>query len=75
MGFRVVITKPAINDLAEIVCYIAGDNPEAATRVGNGLIDRAESLGELPYRGRVFPNAKSRVAGRLFGSHTGLFTG
>ena len=60
MGIRVVITKPALNDLAEIVRYIAGDNPEAATWVGNGLIDRAESLAELPLRGRMVPERKQR---------------
>ena len=60
MGFRVVITKPAIGDLAEIVRFIASDNPAAAARVGNGLIDRAESLRELPLRGRVVPERKQR---------------
>jgi toxin ParE1/3/4 len=58
MGFRVVITKPAINDLAEAVRYIAAENPDAALRVGNGLIGRAESLQELPLRGRVVPERK-----------------
>jgi plasmid stabilization system protein ParE len=32
MDFRVEITDPAIDDLAEIVSYIAQDNPDAAAR-------------------------------------------
>jgi addiction module RelE/StbE family toxin len=58
MGFRVVITKPAINDLAEIVRYISRENPAAGAQTGFQLIEKAESLGELPLRGRVVPERK-----------------
>ena len=58
MGFRVVITRPAVNDLAEIVRYISRDNPAAAERMGLKLIDLAESLRDLPMRGRVVPERK-----------------
>lgn len=60
MDFRVVITKPAINDLAEIVRFIAGSNPVVAARVGNGLIDRSESLRQLPLRGQIVPERRQR---------------
>ena len=39
MDFRVEITDPAIADLAEIVSYIARDNPDAARALGNNLLD------------------------------------
>jgi plasmid stabilization system protein ParE len=60
MGFRVVITKPGINDLAEIVRFISRDNPSAGERMGFRLIDMAESLCELPLRGRIVPERKQR---------------
>lgn len=41
MDFRVEISDPAIADLAEIVSYIAQDNPEAARGLGNNLLDAA----------------------------------
>jgi toxin ParE1/3/4 len=60
MGFRVVITRPAVTDLAEIVRYISRDNPRAAGQTGNRLIDVAESLSEMPLRGRIVPERRQR---------------
>ncbi|MDP9097911.1 MAG: type II toxin-antitoxin system RelE/ParE family toxin [Verrucomicrobiota bacterium] len=51
MDFRVEITGPAIADLAEIVSYIAQDNPEAAAALGNNLLDAAMSLAQTPHKG------------------------
>jgi toxin ParE1/3/4 len=51
MDFRVEVTEPAITDLAEIVTYIARDNPHAAEAVGNNLLDAALSLETAPYKG------------------------
>ena len=51
MDFRVEITDPAITDLAEIVSYIARDNPDAARALGNNLLDAALSLAETPHKG------------------------
>jgi toxin ParE1/3/4 len=51
MDFRVEIKDPAIADLAEIVSYIAQDNPDAARALGNNLLDAALSLAETPYKG------------------------
>jgi plasmid stabilization system protein ParE len=48
MDFRVEITDPAIDDLAEIVSYIAQDNPDAARALGNHLLDAALSLEQAP---------------------------
>jgi len=43
-------------DLAEIVRYIAFDNPKAAEDFGYALIDSALSLSTLPERGRFVPD-------------------
>ena len=50
MDFRVEIKEPAIADLAEIVSYIAQDNPDTATALGNNLLDAALSLAPTPYK-------------------------
>jgi toxin ParE1/3/4 len=50
MGFKVLITDNALNDLQEIVEFIAQDNPQTAARLGEKLIVRALSLATLPER-------------------------
>ena len=50
MGFKVLITDNALNDLREIVGFVAQDDPRAAERLGGKLIDRALSLTNLPER-------------------------
>jgi toxin ParE1/3/4 len=59
MDFRVEITGPAIADLAEIVSYIAQDNPAAANALGENLLDAALSLAKAPFKGSPYP----RLAG------------
>ena len=54
MDFRVEITDPAIDDLAEIVSYIAKDNPDAASALGNHLLDAALSLAQTPHKGSPY---------------------
>ena len=54
MDFRVEITDPAIDDLAEIVSYIAQDNPDAASALGNHLLDAALSLAQTPHKGSPY---------------------
>jgi toxin ParE1/3/4 len=55
MGFPVILTPQALEDLQQIVSFIARDNPERARSFGNELIDKALSLATLPQRGRVMP--------------------
>jgi toxin ParE1/3/4 len=50
MGFKVLITDSALNDLREIVEFVAKDDPRAAERLGEKLIARALSLGNFPER-------------------------
>jgi toxin ParE1/3/4 len=55
MGRKVIISPSAQSDLSDIVAYVARHNPEAALRLGNALIARAEFLGQFPEIGRVVP--------------------
>ena len=48
MGFKVLITDSALNDLQEIVEFVAQDDSRAAERLGEKLIVRAMSLASLP---------------------------
>ena len=50
MDFKVLITDSALTDLREIVEFIAQDDPQAASRLGEKLISRALSLAMLPER-------------------------
>lgn len=50
MDFKVLITDTAIEDLKEIVEFVALDDPQAAARLGEKLISRALSLSDLPER-------------------------
>ena len=54
MDFRVDIKDPAIADLAEIVSYVAQDNPDVARVLGNHLLDAALSLAETPHKGSPY---------------------
>ncbi len=51
MDFRVEIKETAIADLADIVSYVAQDNPDAAGKLGNRLLDSALSLSQGPFKG------------------------
>jgi toxin ParE1/3/4 len=55
MACKVIISPRAIQDLEQIVRYIAFDNPKAAERLGYLLIDAALSLATFPERGRLVP--------------------
>jgi toxin ParE1/3/4 len=55
MGFKVILTPQSIDDLREVVTFIAPHNPERARSFGYELIDQALSLATFPERGRVVP--------------------
>jgi toxin ParE1/3/4 len=59
MDFRVEIKSPAIADLADIVSYLAEDNPDAARKLGNALLDAALSLSQAPYKGSSYSKLAS----------------
>ncbi len=54
MGFKVIISQAALDDLEEIAAFIGQDDPRAAQRLVTDLINRAESLADMPRRGKAF---------------------
>ena len=55
MGQPVILTPQALEDLQQIVSFIARDNPDRARSFGNELIDKALSLTNFCERGRITP--------------------
>ena len=55
MDFKVILTPQSLDDLEEIVRFIAQDNPERARTFGNELINHALSVRTFPERGRIVP--------------------
>jgi toxin ParE1/3/4 len=55
---NIVWSPRAIEHLAHLRAYIAGDHPKAANRIAGALLDAVERLAELPNLGRP-----GRVAG------------
>jgi plasmid stabilization system protein ParE len=49
--YRVVYTKRALDDLAEIVGYLAEDSADAASSFGEAFIDHIELLAQFPQMG------------------------
>lgn len=44
MGCKIIFSPQALADLEATVHFIAKENPDAASRVGNSLIDRVTIL-------------------------------
>ena len=58
MGFKIIVSPQATQDLAEIVRYIAPDNPAAAEKLGLQLCDQLLLLENFPRLGCVVPEFK-----------------
>ena len=58
----------ALDDLEEIVLYIAQDSRTAALRMHDRIVDKANDLSVFPKRGRPVPDKKMSAAGyRMLG--------
>jgi toxin ParE1/3/4 len=57
VDYHLFYTQRALNDLAEIVGYIAEDDPDAALRFGNSLLDYLDLLCRYP---RIGPAIRER---------------
>lgn len=55
MDFKITWSDEAIADLNDICSYIARQDPEAALRMGNGIIDHVGILGQFPFIGPTYP--------------------
>lgn len=65
MDYKAVLAPRAIEDLRDIVLYIAPDRPEAAKRLGLALIEKTRVLGSLPLSGRIVPEFDDRFIREL----------
>jgi plasmid stabilization system protein ParE len=55
VDLRLQYTQRALDDLAEIIGYIAEDDAEAASRFGGNLLDHVELLARFPRMGNIVP--------------------
>jgi len=70
MGCPVILTPQSLDDLRDIVRFIAQDNQEKAKTFGYALIDKALSVGTFPELGRVVPELEdSSVREIIHGSY------
>jgi addiction module RelE/StbE family toxin len=61
--YEVRFLQEAMDDLEEIVLYIAQDSKTAAMGMHDEIIDKARDLSIFPKRGRLVPNEKMQKAG------------
>ena len=66
--YNVLFLKEAVEDLEEILLYIAQDSRKAALRMHDRIIEKANDLAIFPKRGRLIPDRKISAAGyRMLG--------
>ena len=54
MGWKIIFAPQALEELEQIVRFIEQDDPQAAIRFGDYLVDRAESLANFPELGTPY---------------------
>ncbi|HJW38153.1 MAG TPA: type II toxin-antitoxin system RelE/ParE family toxin [Candidatus Udaeobacter sp.] len=65
MGYQIVLSRVAESDLAQIIEYIARDNPAAAARFGHELVAHTRELQNFPEIGRVVPEFRIKTLREL----------
>jgi toxin ParE1/3/4 len=55
MDYKVIWSQAAVTDLEAICGYIADDNPDAAVRIGRGILDHVRLLAAFPLIGPWYP--------------------
>jgi len=69
--YNVQFLQEALDDLEEIVLYIAQDSRQAALRMHDKIIEKADDLATFPKRVRLVPDRKKFEAGyRMLGIKT-----
>ena len=67
-AYEVQFLQEALDDLEEIVLYIAQDSRQAALSMHDKIIEKANDLTNFPKRGRLVPDKKMAAAGyRMLG--------
>ena len=66
--YDVQFLKEALDDLEEIILYIAQDSRQAALRMHDQIMEKANDLAVFPKRGRLISDKKMVAAGyRMLG--------
>jgi len=55
MGFKIVWSDAAFEDLRALCFYIAQYDPQAALRMGHGVVDHVRILASFPFIGPTYP--------------------
>ncbi|NDJ22426.1 type II toxin-antitoxin system mRNA interferase toxin, RelE/StbE family [Nostoc sp. B(2019)] len=50
MDYQVILWPKALGDLETIIRYIAQDNPEAARKIGQRLLEKTKELGQFSFK-------------------------
>ncbi|MDR0287852.1 MAG: type II toxin-antitoxin system RelE/ParE family toxin [Clostridiales bacterium] len=61
--YDVHFLQEALDDLEEIVLYIANDSHQTALRMHTEIIEKANDLSVFPKRGRLIPDKKIAATG------------
>ena len=65
-----VWTEPGLNDLREIIEYIALDSPVYAERLGTRIVEAPRQLIEFPESGRIVPEfSDSTIRELIYGAY------
>jgi len=59
MDFKIIWSDAAIADLQDIWAYIAQHDPQAATRIGRGILSHVRVLATFPFIGPTYPHGAS----------------
>jgi plasmid stabilization system protein ParE len=51
LAFKIILTEQAVASLESLLDYIGADNPEAAGRLGNALLNHIVILASFPHLG------------------------
>ena len=66
--YELCFLQEALDDLEEIVLYIAQNSPKAALNMHDKIIEKISDLSIFPKRGRLIPDNKMAAAGyRMLG--------
>ena len=57
---KVIWTDRALADLGVILRYVARDNPEAAQRLGQNILEVTNLLSSFPKMGRIYPKSSRK---------------
>ena len=55
MDFKIIWSDAAIADLQDVCSYVALHDPQAAGRIGRGILDHVRILATFPFIGPAYP--------------------